>query len=85
MDNLQLQRLLNETLSPHLIKDYAPNGLQIEGCKEVQKIVTGVTASQALIDKDTAKKAELDRQELVAEKREQREAMKRNLPFMLGF
>jgi len=41
--------------------------------------------AQALIDKNTAEKAELDRQELVATKREQREAMKLDLPFMLGF
>lgn len=31
-------------------KDYAPNGLQLEGKSEVYKIVSGVTASQALID-----------------------------------
>lgn len=31
-------------------KDYAPNGLQLEGKPEVQHIVSGVTASQALID-----------------------------------
>lgn len=31
-------------------KDYAPNGLQLEGSSEVHKIVSGVTASQALID-----------------------------------
>lgn len=31
-------------------KDYAPNGLQVEGKSEINTIVTGVTASQALID-----------------------------------
>ncbi|ODS10670.1 Nif3-like dinuclear metal center hexameric protein [Vibrio scophthalmi] len=51
MNNLQLEKLLNEKLSPHLIKDYSPNGLQVEGAAEVNVIVTGVTASQALIDK----------------------------------
>jgi len=30
--------------------DYCPNGLQIEGKAEVSKIISGVTASQALID-----------------------------------
>ena len=30
--------------------DYCPNGLQVEGKPEVQKIISGVTASQALID-----------------------------------
>ncbi|MEZ9628626.1 Nif3-like dinuclear metal center hexameric protein [Vibrio breoganii] len=51
MNNLQLQRILNDKLSPQLIKDYAPNGLQVEGSKTINKVVTGVTASQALIDK----------------------------------
>lgn len=30
--------------------DYCPNGLQVEGRAEVQRIVSGVTASQALLD-----------------------------------
>ncbi|MGF1911021.1 Nif3-like dinuclear metal center hexameric protein [Vibrio kasasachensis] len=51
MDNLQLEKILNQKLSPQLIKDYCPNGLQVEGKSEIKKIVTGVTASQALIDK----------------------------------
>ncbi|TXY78777.1 Nif3-like dinuclear metal center hexameric protein [Vibrio cholerae] len=50
MNNLQLEALLNETLSPQLIKDYCPNGLQVEGKAEVKRIVTGVTASMALIE-----------------------------------
>lgn len=32
------------------IADYCPNGLQVEGRPQVQKIVSGVTASQALLD-----------------------------------
>lgn len=51
MNNLQLEALLNDTLSPQLVKDYCPNGLQIEGKSEVKKIITGVTASKALIEK----------------------------------
>lgn len=50
MNNLQLEILLNQTLSSQLVKDYCPNGLQVEGKKTVKKIVTGVTASQALIE-----------------------------------
>ncbi len=50
MNNLQLEAVLNDKLSPQLIKDYSPNGLQIEGTSEIKKVVTGVTASQALID-----------------------------------
>ncbi|MEH0668200.1 Nif3-like dinuclear metal center hexameric protein [Vibrio owensii] len=51
MNNLQLEKILNEKLSPQLIKDYAPNGMQVEGKSEIKHVVTGVTASQALIDK----------------------------------
>ena len=51
MNNLQLESVLNKLLSPDLIKDYCPNGLQVEGKAEVKKIVTGVTACQALIDR----------------------------------
>ncbi|MGK9067272.1 Nif3-like dinuclear metal center hexameric protein [Stutzerimonas chloritidismutans] len=32
------------------IADYCPNGLQVEGRAEVSRIVSGVTASQALLD-----------------------------------
>jgi len=31
-------------------KDYCPNGLQVEGRAEIKKIVTGVTASMALLE-----------------------------------
>ncbi|WP_070962756.1 Nif3-like dinuclear metal center hexameric protein [Vibrio sonorensis] len=51
MNIIELENRLNEKLSPHLIKDYCPNGLQVEGKSEVKKVVTGVTASQALIEK----------------------------------
>ncbi|UJF18660.1 Nif3-like dinuclear metal center hexameric protein [Vibrio sp. SS-MA-C1-2] len=50
MNNFELERYLNEKLKPHLIKDYCPNGLQVEGKKEIKKVITGVTASQALVD-----------------------------------
>lgn len=50
MNNLKLEAILNEKLSPQLIKDYSPNGLQVEGASDIKKVVTGVTASQALID-----------------------------------
>jgi dinuclear metal center YbgI/SA1388 family protein len=50
MNNQRLQNLLNEHLKAPQIKDYCPNGLQVEGRGEVKKIITGVTACQALID-----------------------------------
>lgn len=48
-----LQELTNYTnsfLQIDRFKDYCPNGLQVEGASVVQKIVTGVTASQALLE-----------------------------------
>ena len=46
----QLVDYLNKELQVATIKDYCPNGLQIEGCADIQHLVTGVTASQQLID-----------------------------------
>lgn len=37
-------------LSPERFKDYGPNGLQVEGRETVCKLVSGVTASRALIE-----------------------------------
>ena len=37
-------------LAPERFKDYGPNGLQVEGRTKVRKIVSGVTASRALIE-----------------------------------
>ncbi len=37
-------------LEPGRFKDYGPNGLQVEGRPRVARIVSGVTASRALID-----------------------------------
>lgn len=50
MNNFELETILNQKLEAQNIKDYAPNGLQIEGNSEVTKIITGVTASMALIE-----------------------------------
>lgn len=41
---------IDTTLAVKGFKDYCPNGLQVEGSEEVSRIVTGVTASQDLID-----------------------------------
>jgi dinuclear metal center YbgI/SA1388 family protein len=41
---------LEELLTPNEFNDYCPNGLQVEGCSSVSKLITGVTASQALIN-----------------------------------
>ena len=49
----------DSTLKSHEFKDYAPNGLQIEGKTEVNKIVCAVTASQTAIDAAIAQGADL--------------------------
>lgn len=50
---------LNQWLTPDDFQDYCPNGLQVEGRSEVQRIVTGVTASQALLDQAVADGADM--------------------------
>lgn len=49
---------LNTELQVQSISDYCPNGLQVEGRAHVNKIITGVTASEALIDSAIANKAD---------------------------
>ena len=41
---------LDTLLDASRLKDYCPNGLQVEGRAEVGRVLCGVTASQALID-----------------------------------
>ncbi|EMT0331700.1 TPA: Nif3-like dinuclear metal center hexameric protein [Neisseria gonorrhoeae] len=49
----------DETLQTASFKDYAPNGLQVEGREYIGKIVTSVTASRAAIDFAVEQKADL--------------------------
>ncbi|BCV36355.1 Nif3-like dinuclear metal center hexameric protein [Shewanella indica] len=51
MQREELKQYLHEFLQLDQFRDYAPNGLQVEGKAEIRKIVTGVTACQALIDR----------------------------------
>lgn len=46
----EILRTLNDWLAPEDFKDYCPNGLQVEGAEEVSTIISGVTASRALLD-----------------------------------
>ncbi len=50
MDRSALDAYLGEFLQVHAFRDYCPNGLQVEGRAEIRRIVSGVTASAALID-----------------------------------
>ena len=45
-----LNNYLNSLLQPERFSDYCPNGLQVEGKREIHKIITGVTASMALLE-----------------------------------
>ncbi len=56
----QLVQHCNDYLQISAIDDYCPNGLQVDaGVSQINSIVTGVTASQALIDAATAHGADL--------------------------
>lgn len=58
---MELKELVNYTrqlLEVERFTDYCPNGLQVEGSSEVKKVVSGVTASMALLE--AAKKAGAD-------------------------
>lgn len=49
-DRAQLLQAFNTLLQPERFRDYGPNGLQVEGAPGIRKIVSGVTASRALIE-----------------------------------
>ena len=55
----QLDSYTDTVLAVEKFRDYCPNGLQVEGRSEVRKIVAGVTACQALIDKAIEEQADL--------------------------
>jgi dinuclear metal center YbgI/SA1388 family protein len=46
----EIDNYLATLLAVERFKDYGPNGLQVEGSERVQRLVSGVTASRALID-----------------------------------
>ncbi len=50
MDVIELVSRLDTLLEPWKFKDYCPNGLQVEGARRIERVVCGVTASQALLD-----------------------------------
>ena len=42
--------LLDQELATDRFQDFCPNGLQVEGREQIHRVVSGVTACQALID-----------------------------------
>jgi dinuclear metal center YbgI/SA1388 family protein len=57
-DAKTLGQALNALLQPDKFRDYGPNGLQVEGDREVRLLVSGVTASRALIEAAIAANAD---------------------------
>ena len=54
----KMQAALNVLLEPQRFQDFAPNGLQVEGREQIDIVVSGVTASQALLNAAIALKAD---------------------------
>jgi dinuclear metal center YbgI/SA1388 family protein len=57
-ERVDFLRALDALLQPERFRDYGPNGLQVEGRAQVEKIVSGVTASRALIEAAIAVRAD---------------------------
>ena len=53
-----LLQAFDTLLQPTRFQDYGPNGLQVEGRADIRKIVSGVTASRALIEAAIAVQAD---------------------------
>lgn len=58
MKREELTRYLDKLLEAGRFRDYCPNGLQVEGRREVERVVAGVTATQALLDAAVARRAD---------------------------
>lgn len=55
----EILKTLKTLLRPEQFKDYCPNGMQVQGKPQVQRLVSGVTACQALIDRAIEVKADM--------------------------
>ena len=55
----EILKSLKTLLRPEQFKDYCPNGMQVQGKPQVQRLVSGVTACQALIDRAIEAKADM--------------------------
>ncbi len=58
IDRQELLAHFDALLQPARFKDYGPNGLQVEGKARIERVVSGVTASRALIDAAIAARAD---------------------------
>jgi dinuclear metal center YbgI/SA1388 family protein len=55
----ELIRSLDELLDPSAFDDLCPNGLQVPGQREIDRVVTGVTAQRALFERALEEQAQL--------------------------
>ncbi|KTD82836.1 Nif3-like dinuclear metal center hexameric protein [Legionella waltersii] len=58
ISRLELIQYLHNLLNCAQFKDYAPNGLQVEGKDQIKRICTAVTASEAVISEAVTQKAD---------------------------
>ena len=58
MQREELRDHLEYILEASRFRDYCPNGLQVEGCDHVKRIICGVSACQALLDAAVARQAD---------------------------
>ncbi len=58
ISRLDLLQAFDGLLQPERFKDYGPNGLQVEGRERITRMVSGVTASKALIEAAIAARAD---------------------------
>ncbi len=59
VSRVELVQWCDQLLQSGRFKDYCPNGLQVEGKERIQRIVSGVTACQELLDEAVNWKADL--------------------------
>jgi dinuclear metal center YbgI/SA1388 family protein len=55
----ELVQFLDELLTPDEFEDLGPNGLQVPGAAEVDRVVTAVTAQRAVFERAIAERAQL--------------------------
>lgn len=59
-DLYEIERYCNQLLDSSSYEDYCPNGLQVDaGTRQIERVVTGVTACQELIDRAISWRADL--------------------------
>ena len=58
LEREELRAWLDTELDAARVRDYCPNGLQVEGCEQIRRVVCGVTASRALIEAAIERRAD---------------------------